>query len=380
MGPAGTPLDHAEIIARLRLIRSENVGPVTFGHLLRRYGDASRALAALPELAAQGGLGRRIRIYGRAEAEAELEANHAIGARVIVRGMAEYPTLLEQCEDAPAVFSLRGHGHLLARPAVAMVGARNASANARRLAHALAETVAAKDYAVVSGMARGIDTAAHQGALSGGTVAVLGGGIDVIYPRENADLYDRLVEGGALVAESPIGTQPQARNFPARNRIIAGLSLAVVVVEAAERSGSLITARLAGELGREVMAVPGSPLNPRCRGSNQLLRDGAHLIETGDDIVAVVAGLGGRHVRAPLGAPFDGFEPRPPSPETLAAARREVIEFLNATPTAVDEIIRRCQFSAPVVLTVLLEAELAGTVERHPGNMVARRFTPRSGT
>ncbi|MEC9167169.1 MAG: DNA-processing protein DprA, partial [Pseudomonadota bacterium] len=278
---------------RLRLIRSENVGSVTFGHLLRRYGDASRALADLPELAAQGGLGRRIRIYGRAEAEAELEANHAIGARVIVRGMAEYPTLLEQCEDAPAVFSLRGHGHLLARPAVAMVGARNASANARRLAHALAETVAAKDYAVVSGMGRGIDTAAHQGALSGGTVAVLGGGIDVIYPRENADLYDRLVEGGALVAESPIGTQPQARNFPARNRIIAGLSLAVVVVEAAERSGSLITARLAGELGREVMAVPGSPLDLRCRGSNQLLRDGAHLIETGDDIVAVVAGLGG---------------------------------------------------------------------------------------
>ena len=316
MGPAGTPLDHAEIIARLRLIRSENVGPVTFGHLLRRYGDASRALAALPELAAQGRLGQRIRIYGRAEAEAELEANHAIGARMIVRGMA-----------------------------------------------------------------RGIDTAAHQGALSGGTVAVLGGGIDVIYPRENADLYDRLVEGGALVTESPVGNQPQARNFPARNRIIAGLSLAVVVVEAAERSGSLITARLAGELGREVMAVPGSPpLDPRCRGSNQLLRDGAHLIETGDDIVAVVAGLGGRHVRAPLGAPFDGFEPRPPSPETMAAARREVIEFLDATPTAVDEIIRRCQFSAPVVLTVLLEAELAGTVERHPGNMVARRFTPRSGT
>ena len=153
-----------------------------------------------------------------------------------------------------------------------------------------------------------------------------------------------------------------------------------MVVEAAERSGSLITARLAGELGREVMAVPGSPLDPRCRGSNQLLRDGAHLIETGDDIVAVVAGLGGRHVRAPLGAPFDGFEPRPPSPETLAAARREVIEFLDATPTAVDEIIRRCQFSAPGVMTVLLEAELAGTVERHPGNMVARRFTPRSGT
>ena len=225
MGPAGTPLDHTEIIARLRLIRSENVGPVTFGHLLRRYGDASRALAALPELAAQGGLGRRIRIYGRAEAEAELEGNHAIGARVIVRGMAEYPTLLEQCEDAPAVFSLRGHGHLLARPAVAMVGARNASANARRLAHALAETVAAKDYAVVSGMARGIDTAAHQGALSGGTVAVLGGGIDVIYPRENADLYDRLVEGGALVAESPIGTQPQAQFSgpqPHHRGVIAG--------------------------------------------------------------------------------------------------------------------------------------------------------------
>ena len=194
MGPAATPLDHAEIIARLRLIRSENVGPVTFGHLLRRYGDATRALAALPELAAHGGLRRRIRICGRAEAEAEIEANHAIGARLIVRGMAEYPPLLDQCEDAPAVFSLRGHGHLLARPAVAMVGARNASANARRLAQALAETVAAEGYVVVSGMARGIDTAAHEGALSGGTVAVLGGGIDVIYPRENADLYGRLVE------------------------------------------------------------------------------------------------------------------------------------------------------------------------------------------
>ncbi|MGB1007951.1 MAG: DNA-processing protein DprA, partial [Thalassobaculaceae bacterium] len=177
MAPAATPLDHVEIVARLRLIRSENVGPVTFGHLLRRYGDARRALAALPELAAQGGLGRRIRVCGQADAEAEIEANQAIGARLIVRGMAEYPPLLEQCEDAPAVFSLRGHGHLLARPAVAVVGARNASANARRLAQALAETVAAEGYVVVSGMARGIDTAAHEGALSGGTVAVLGGGI-----------------------------------------------------------------------------------------------------------------------------------------------------------------------------------------------------------
>jgi DNA processing protein len=369
-------ISDAEMLARLRLIRSENVGPVTFRHLLNRYQTAQAALQALPELAARGGMQRRIRICSAATANAEIAANQAVGARLIFQGMAAYPQHLAAIEDAPAAFSLIGHCHLLTQPSVAIVGARNASANALRLAAALAREIGAQGYVITSGLARGIDAAAHQGALKTGTVAVLGGGVDVIYPRENADLYQQIAAAGALISETRVGSKPQARHFPARNRIIAGLSQALLVVEAAERSGSLITARLAGEQGREVCAIPGSPLDPRCRGTNRLIREGAHLVENADDVINILHGLFQTQLETPIGPEYQGLPLDEVTSKQLSEARPQVLQFLDATPTAVDEIIRQCQFSPSVVMTILLEAELAGSVDRYPGNLVARRYLP----
>lgn len=370
------PISEAERVARLRLIRSENVGPVTFGQLLNRYQTAVAALDALPELAPRGGMGRRIRICSLAAAEAEIKANEDAGARLIVRGTADYPIQLAVLDDAPAVFSLIGHGHLLHQPSVAEVGARNASGNALRLDNSLARDIGAEGYIVTYGLARGIDAAAHQGALTSGTVAVLGGGVDVIYPRENEALFGQIAEAGALIAESRLGSKPQARHFPARNRIISGLSQALVVVEAAERSGSLITARLAGEYGREVCAIPGSPLDPRCRGSNRLIREGAHLVENARDVINILQTLSHHQLEIPIPSEYLGFSADTLHPEELSKARLQVIEFLDATPTPVDEVVRQCHFSASVVITILLEAELAGSVEHYPGNLVARRYLP----
>ena len=364
------------MLARLRLIRSENVGPVTFRHLLNRYQTAQAALQALPELAARGGMQRRIRICSAATANAEIAANQAVSARLIFQGMAAYPQHLTAIEDAPAAFSLIGHCHLLTQPSVAIVGARNASANALRLAATLAREIGAQGYVITSGLARGIDAAAHQGALKTGTVAVLGGGVDVIYPRENADLYQQIAAAGALISETRVGSKPQARHFPARNRIIAGLSQALLVVEAAERSGSLITARLAGEQGREVCAIPGSPLDPRCRGTNRLIREGAHLVENADDVINILHGLFQTQLETPIGPEYQGLPLDEVTSKQLSEARPQVLQFLDATPTAVDEIIRQCQFSPSVVMTILLEAELAGSVDRYPGNLVARRYLP----
>ena len=369
-------ISDAEMLARLRLIRSENVGPVTFRHLLNRYQTAQAALQALPELAARGGMQRRIRICSAATANAEIAANQAVSARLIFQGMAAYPQYLTAIEDAPAAFSLIGHCHLLTQPSVAIVGARNASANAPRLAAALAREIGAQGYVITSGLARGIDAAAHQGALKTGTVAVLGGGVDVIYPRENADLYQQIAAAGALISETRVGSKPQARHFPARNRIIAGLSQALLVVEAAERSGSLITARLAGEQGREVCAIPGSPLDPRCRGTNRLIREGAHLVENADDVINILHGLFQTQLETPIGPEYQGLPLDEVTSKQLSEARPQVLQFLDATPTAVDEIIRQCQFSPSVVMTILLEAELAGSVDRYPGNLVARRYLP----
>ena len=369
-------ISDAEMLARLRLIRSENVGPVTFRHLLTRYQTAQAALQALPELAARGGMQRRIRICSAATANAEIAANQAVSARLIFQGMAAYPQYLAAIEDAPAAFSLIGHCHLLTQPSVAIVGARNASANALRLAATLAREIGAQGYVITSGLARGIDAAAHQGALKTGTVAVLGGGVDVIYPHENADLYQQIAAAGALISETRVGSKPQARHFPARNRIIAGLSQALLVVEAAERSGSLITARLAGEQGREVCAIPGSPLDPRCRGSNRLIREGAHLVENADDVINILHGLFQTQLETPIGPEYQGLPLDEVTSKQLSEARPQVLQFLDATPTAVDEIIRQCQFSPSVVMTILLEAELAGSVDRYPGNLVARRYLP----
>jgi len=371
-----TAPDAAERLARLRLIRTENVGPVTFQHLLARFGSAGAALEHLPDLARRGGRRAKLKIPAPTDIEKEIAANEEAGARLLVIGEPDFPAMLAQIEGAPAAVSLLGHPHLFLEPSVSIVGARNASGNAVRFTEKLARDLGENGIVVVSGLARGVDTAAHTGSLETGTVAVVAGGADVIYPPENAALHARIAAEGALIAEAPIGTRPLARHFPARNRIIAGLTRATLVVEAAKRSGSLITARFAADQGREVCAVPGSPMDPRCAGSNGLLRDGAHLIERADDIVSLLL-RGGIREEPALSDLFgiSGFVPQDTS-EIDEKARTRVLTILDATPLAVDEIIRQCQLSPPVVLTILLEAELAGEAERHPGNRMARRYSP----
>ena len=365
------PLPPAERLDWLRLIRSENVGPITFTRLMERYGSAAQALAALPDLARRGGRGRPIVIATRTAAERELAACARIGARLVAKVEPGYPAALRMLDDAPPLLCVRGDVGLLNRPAVAIVGARNASANGRRLARDLARALGEAGFVVVSGMARGIDTSAHQGALASGTVCVLAGGVDVVYPPENQSLYEEAVSHGTVVAEMPIGTVPQASYFPRRNRLISGVSLGVVVVEATLRSGSLITARLALEQGREIFAVPGSPLDPRCNGPNDLIRQGATLVETAEDILRVLDNM----LRRPLAERKRAdFLAPPPSVNEDAEAERAlalVVEAMGASPVTVDEIIRQCQLSPSVMSMALLELELAGRLERHPGNRVS---------
>ncbi len=363
-------IGEAERRDRLRLFRSENVGPVTWHRLLAAYGSAADALAALPELSRRGGRRKPVKVCPKGDADREMAALERLGARLLTAGEPDYPAPLAALEDAPPVLAVRGHPHLLARPAVALVGARNASAAGRRLARGLAGDLAGGGLLVVSGMARGIDGAVHEGALDGGTAAVLAGGPDVVYPPDNENLYHRMVEGGAVLSEMPPGAEPQARHFPRRNRIIAGLALGTVVVEATGRSGSLITARLAAENGREVMGVPGSPADPRSHGPNNLIRQGATLVENADDVRRALAPL----LDKPLGeAPDDTLPaPRPDLPEdALAAARDAIRDALGPAPVHVDELLRLCDVPAPLGATVLLELELAGVVARHPGNQVA---------
>lgn len=365
---------HSERLAWLRLSRSENVGPITFRELLRRYGSATEALAALPDLARRGGRRRPLRIAPKADAEREIERAEAVGARWIAIVEPDYPAALAAVDDAPPLISALGHAHLMRREGIAIVGARNASAAGMRLAHDMAGDLGRGGLVVVSGLARGIDAAAHAGALATGTVAVLGGGIDVIYPAENEKLYREIAEAGLLVSETPIGTAPQARHFPRRNRIIAGMSLGVLVVEAALRSGSLITARLALEYGRDVFAVPGSPLDPRARGTNKLLREGAALTESAADVLDSLRGAIGPKAGEPDGGWLETpAEPRADDSE-IAAARETIVQLLGATPTDVDELARLAGVALPAILAALLELELAGAIERHPGHKVSLTF------
>ena len=356
----------------LRLSRSESVGPVTFHALLRRFGSAAAALDALPRLS------RPVAPVGRRAAETELAAIDRLGGRLVCWGEPLYPGMLAEIDDAPPVLTVLGRAESLLAPVVAVVGARNASANGRRLARELAEGLGEAGIVVVSGMARGIDAAAHLGALGSGTVAVLAGGADIVYPEENRGLYDALLQRGAVAAELPLGTEPQARHFPRRNRIISGLALGIVVVEAAAKSGSLITARYAVEQGREVFAVPGSPLDPRCRGCNDLLRNGATLTENAADVLGQLGPLLQGRAPPPRIAPAEphlGLAPpvalRPPVAE--GDALDMLVEKLSPTPVAVDELVRQCHLSAASVATLLLELELAGRIERHPGNLVSLR-------
>ena len=377
--PEPTP---ADAIDRLRLARTEGVGPVAYRRLLARYGSAAAALDALPGLARAGGRPSPQAMPSPDDAMRELRGLARLGARMIFAGEPDYPPLLALLDDAPAAIAVLGDPALLANRAVALVGGRNASANGQRMAENLAAELA-RSLVVVSGLARGIDAAAHAGALqTGRTIAAVAGGLDVPYPPEHADLQRRIAESGAVVTEAPLGTAPQARHFPRRNRIIAGLALGVVVVEAALRSGSLITARLAQEAGRELFAVPGSPLDPRSRGANDLIRQGAYLTETAQDVLDNLPDHPSREglARDPLFArdtppglaePLESWEEPMESAADLAKTRRQVIDLLGSSPTAVDDVVRRCQFSAAAVMAALLELELAGRIETLPGSRVA---------
>jgi DNA processing protein len=355
-----------DAVARLRLIRSDNIGPITYFQLLARFGSAQAAIDAIPDLAARGG-GRAPKLALAGQAEREIERVERLGARHLFLGEPVYPALLAELEAAPPALIAKGDVALLDKPAIAMVGARNASAAACRFARQLAGALGETKRVVVSGLARGIDTAAHDGALATGTIAVIAGGIDIYYPPENEERQRAIAERGLLLAEQPPGTEPRARHFPYRNRIIAGLAQGTVVVEAAPKSGSLITARLAAEFGREVMAVPGSPLDPRAQGCNLLIREGATLIQTAEDVIEALSPI---HPR-PFRQRKQNYAAPAPSADADEAARRGVTDLLGPTPVPVDELIRQSARSPTEVQTVLLELELAGRLERHAGGRVS---------
>jgi len=357
-----------DLLAKIRLIRSSSIGPVTFRQLLARFGSAETALAAIPDLAARGG-GRPPAIASEALARAELDRVEKFGARYLVLGQGLYPRLLSELPAAPPLLIAKGDFGLLDRQAVAIVGARNASAAACRFARGLAHDLGQQGLAVVSGLARGIDAAAHDGALETGTIGVVAGGIDIFYPPENEDRQRAMFERGLVIAEMPPGTEPRARHFPYRNRIIAGLSLGTVVIEAAPKSGSLITARLAAEAGRDVMAVPGSPLDPRAQGCNQLIREGATLIQTAADVIEAIRPMDSRVQSGSI-----PYEPAPDeSADTDDSARRSVEELLGPSPVPVDELVRLSGQASGAVQMVLLELDLAGRLDRHAGGRVSLR-------
>tara|TARA_B100000519_G_scaffold191398_1_gene191781 strand:- start:1581 stop:2858 length:1278 start_codon:yes stop_codon:yes gene_type:complete len=412
-------LPQSERLARMRLARSTNIGPVSFRKMLDQFGTARLAIEALPDIIGHAKGSRKIELAGRAETIAEIEAAKACKAKPVIFGDPEYPELLDRIDDAPAYFYAIGNLELLGKTAVGIVGARNASATGCGFARKLSHELVSAGYVVVSGMARGIDGAAHAAAMqcvgkdTGGTIAVLGGGVDVVYPREHQDLYSQLCEQGCVISEMPPGLKPQARHFPRRNRIISGLSYGVIIVEAGRNSGSLITARFAGEQGRDVFAVPGSPTDPRASGPNSLIRDGAILCDSADVVLDTIRQAEQNNY---LSEEIHAFTPEPSakpngasSPryaEILSSLERDAIsedekkaeqpieinelsscadteinpieyteklfDLLSSSPLLVDELIRTSDLPAEQVSTILIELELAGRVERHPGNRVSR--------
>ena len=354
----------------LRLLRSENVGPATFRLLVNRFGGAAEALEALPELSARGGLKRPIRICPLDEAERELEAAARLGAQPVTWGEAGYPARLADVEGGPPLLYCSGDLSVANRPMVAIVGSRNCSALGRKLVTVLASELGSEGLVIASGLARGIDAAAHSAALANGTVAVLAGGHGHLYPAENVDLAGRIEETGALITEMPPDWVARAKDFPRRNRIISGISYGVVVVEAAARSGSLITARFALEQGREVFAVPGSPLDPRAEGTNRLIRQGATLTRTAEDVLEVLRpmlGLAPPPI-APLAEPDDYVS----GPGDIDDSdRRKVYDALGPSPVAIDDVLRSTGLAPSQVMLALIELELAGRIERHPGQRVS---------
>jgi DNA processing protein len=361
-------LSDAERRAWLRLARTQNVGPVTFASLIARYPNPIDAVAEVPRLARRGGASD-FRVPSEDDARKELDAIAKLGGRMIAGCEPEFPKGLAAMEAPPPLIFAIGQIEILQREMVGIVGARNASALGRKFAAQIAADLGKENLVIASGLARGIDTAAHEGSLATGTCAVVAGGIDIVYPPENQQLYERIRAQGAIVSEMPVGQPPQARHFPRRNRIISGLSRGVVIVEAAEGSGSLITANYALEQNREIFAVPGSPLDPRAKGTNRLIREGAMLTETAEDVLAALRPILGQSFREP-----DGRMHGAPSTDAGAEAdriRAAILELLGPSPVEVDELIRQSGASASAVLTVLLELELAGKLSRHPGNKVS---------
>jgi DNA processing protein len=360
-------LTDAERIDRLRLIRSDNVGPRTFRSLLDHCGSAREALGRLPDLARRGGASRQPRICSEQDARSELAACKTLGISLLAPEEAGYPPRLASIDDAPPLLGVRGALDTLMRPMIAIVGSRNASGAGLKFASALARELGEAGFVVISGLARGIDQAAHRASVASGTVAVLAGGHDRIYPPEHEDLLAAILDAkGAAISEMPLGHEPRARDFPRRNRLISGAALGVVVIEAAQRSGSLITARMAAEQGREVFAVPGSPLDPRAAGTNDLLKQGATLVTEASDVIQAVAPIMERPAMLPLREDDEPLEGDP-----NAGDRAQIIGLLGPSPVSIDDLIRMSGAPASIVRTILLELELAGRLERHGGGLVS---------
>jgi DNA processing protein len=386
------PRQDDSMLDKLRLARTEGVGPVTWRRLIAQFVTADAAIDALPKLARDGGRATPPKIPSRSDASRELDKLHRLGGKMVFSGDTDYPPLMALLTDPPPVLSFLGDMAALSGRAVGVVGARNASSNGQRMAEMLATDLASQKLVVVSGMARGIDAAAHRGALHVGlTVAAVAGGLDQPYPPEHASLQAQIAERGAVLTEAPFGTAPQSRHFPRRNRLIAGLSLGLVVVEAAPRSGSLITARLAQEAGREIFAVPGSPLDARCRGSNDLIRQGAHLIESAEDVLANLPddprriGLGrsplfARAVGQQMSEPGAAWLGLPDRDIDLIAVQSDVVALLSPSPTDIDDLIRHCTVPPAAIMAALTQLELALRVEFLPGNRVCRVVTPGTAT
>ncbi|HEX5211194.1 MAG TPA: DNA-processing protein DprA [Pseudolabrys sp.] len=354
----------------LRLIRTENVGPRTFRDLINHFGGARGALEALPRLARRGGASGPAPSFSREDAEAEMKAARTRGIEFVALGEPDYPPRLMMIDDAPPLLAVRGKLDALARPSVAIVGSRNASAAGVKIADRLARELGPAGFAIVSGLARGIDAAAHRASLATGTVAVLAGGHEHIYPAEHSELLESILADGAAISEMPLAWEPRARDFPRRNRLISGLAVGVVIVEAARRSGSLITARLAGEQGREVFAVPGSPLDPRTEGTNGLLKQGAILVTEAADVISVLEPILGRGFDLPAQEP-EHEGPGPLDVEPGDDERARIIGLLGPTPVSIDDLVRLSRTPPAIVRTVLLELEIAGRLERHGGGMVS---------
>lgn len=368
---SGVHLNDRQRLSWLRLIRSENIGPSTFRALVNQFGGAEAALAALPALSRRSGLGKAIRLCSAAEAEAELQAAERIGAKLVAIGERGYPPALTHVDAPPPLLFVKGNLDLAGFPAVAIVGARNGSAIGQKFTRQIATDLSLEGFVIASGLARGIDTAAHRAALEHGTIAVLAGGIDIVYPPENAELQADIGERGLLVSERSPGFSPRGQDFPRRNRLISGISLGVVVIEAAERSGSLITARFAGEQGREVFAVPGSPLDPRSAGTNNLLKQGATLVTNARDVVETLAPIMGRPAEPPQIAFADEPGAAEPLPEIGDSERERLLGALGPSPVDIDELIRSTGVETRKAHIVLLELDLAGRLQRHGQQLVS---------